>query len=266
MPVHQSAAISEKRLSLTPNGNVRYQLKTPYRDGMTHVIFEPLDFIARLAALVPTPRVNLARFHGVFAPNSTYRARVTPGNRGRGESVGPSEGEEPTLAERRAAMTWAQRLKRVFGIETCSACGGAVRIIACIEDPAVIEKILAHLEVKGADCEANEPAAASTRATAARVVRRDGLTPRKLSLDCAASGAARAPACRLYRNDLDDQPSWPGFRPHTVFRATARFRPLTRRPSTSQNSRGSKRWFMLPILGSCDLSIRNAGCKTRDNV
>ena len=51
-------AIAEKRLSLTPNGNVRYQLKTPYRDGTTHVIFEPLDFIARLAALVPKPRVN----------------------------------------------------------------------------------------------------------------------------------------------------------------------------------------------------------------
>ena len=33
-------------LSLTPNGNVRYQLKTPYRDGTAHVIFEPLDFIA----------------------------------------------------------------------------------------------------------------------------------------------------------------------------------------------------------------------------
>ncbi len=56
-------AVSEKRLSLTPNGNVRYRLKTPYRDGTTHVIFEPLDFIARLAALVPKPRVNLIRFH-----------------------------------------------------------------------------------------------------------------------------------------------------------------------------------------------------------
>ena len=43
-------AIAEQRLSLTPNGKVRYQLKTPYRDGTTHVIFEPLDFIARLAA------------------------------------------------------------------------------------------------------------------------------------------------------------------------------------------------------------------------
>jgi len=45
-------------------------------------------------------------------------------------------------------MTWAQRLKRVFqiDIETCSQCGGEVRIIASIEDPAVIKQILAHLE------------------------------------------------------------------------------------------------------------------------
>ncbi len=39
-------AISEKRLVLTTNGQVRYELKTPYRNGTTHVIFEPLDFMA----------------------------------------------------------------------------------------------------------------------------------------------------------------------------------------------------------------------------
>jgi hypothetical protein len=151
-------AIAEKRLSLTPNGNVRYQLKTPYRDGMTQVIFEPLDFIARLAALVPKPRVNLTRFHGVFAPNSKYRARVTPAKRGRGDQcAAPVDPEEPTLAERRASMTWAQRLKRVFGIdiETCPTCGGSARIIACIEDPVVIEKILTHLDTQAAEPEAS---------------------------------------------------------------------------------------------------------------
>jgi hypothetical protein len=48
------------------------------------------------------------------------------------------------------AITWAQRLKRVFNIdiETCKSCGGPVKIIACIEDPVVIEKILTHLERK----------------------------------------------------------------------------------------------------------------------
>ena len=73
-------AVSEKRLSLTPNGNVRYQLKTPYRDGTTHVIFEPLDFIVRLAALVPKPRVNLTRLCGdlhsrVYAHIGTMRRK-----------------------------------------------------------------------------------------------------------------------------------------------------------------------------------------------
>ena len=99
--------------------------------------------IARLVALVPRPRVNLTRYHGIFAPHSKYRALVTPAM---GGSKKPASGDKQTPAERRAGMTWAQRLKRVFhiDIETCSECGGAVRIIASIEDPAVINKILAH--------------------------------------------------------------------------------------------------------------------------
>ena len=84
-------AVAEKRLSLLPNGQVRYELKTPYRNGTTHVIFEALDFIAKLAALIPKPRVNLTRFHGVFAPNSQYRVQVTPAKRGkRNKSSSPN--------------------------------------------------------------------------------------------------------------------------------------------------------------------------------
>jgi len=83
-----TTTVSEKRLFLTPRGDIGYSLKTPYRDGTTHVIFEPLDFIARLAALVPPPRLNLTRFHGVFAPNSPYRARITPARRGSGCQAG----------------------------------------------------------------------------------------------------------------------------------------------------------------------------------
>jgi hypothetical protein len=52
-------------------------------------------------------------------------------------------------------MTWAQRLKRVFciDIEACPVCGGAVQIIACIEDPVVIEKTLTNLDAKTAEPE-----------------------------------------------------------------------------------------------------------------
>lgn len=141
-------AVSTKRLSLTRNGQVRYELKTPWRNGTTHVIFEPLDFIAWLVALVPKPRVNLTRFHGVFAPNNKYRALVTPAKRGKGKTLKVLN--DQTHAEKRASKTWAKRLKRVFDIdiETCSECGGDVRIIASIEDPAIIQKILAHLDDK----------------------------------------------------------------------------------------------------------------------
>ncbi len=145
-------AVSTKRLSLTRNGQVRYESKTPWRNGTTHVIFEPLDFISRLVSLVPKPRVNLTRFHGVFAPNSKYRALVTPAKRGKGKKTRASdEVQYQTSAEKRASMTWAKRLKRVFNIEveTCSECGGDVRIIASIEDPVVIRMILAHLDKKG---------------------------------------------------------------------------------------------------------------------
>ena len=47
-------------------------------------------------------------------------------------------------------MSWAQRLKRVFNIdiEICSKCGGAAKVIACIEDPVVIKKLITHLDKK----------------------------------------------------------------------------------------------------------------------
>ena len=86
-----------------------------------------MDFLARLAALVPKPRVSLTRFHGVFAANSRFRSEVTPGRRGK-----PSEPLAKSPAERRRAMNWAQRLKRVFNIdvEVCFHCGGRVKVLA----------------------------------------------------------------------------------------------------------------------------------------
>ena len=136
-------AIAERRLSLANNGNVVIALKTPYDDGTTHVVLSPMEFMGRLAALVPKPRVNLTRFHGVFSRgglpyNSKLREYVVPQK--------PVE-EQENLKPKVYSMTWAQRLKRVFAIEIekCEKCGGPVRIIASIEDPDVIQKILKHL-------------------------------------------------------------------------------------------------------------------------
>jgi hypothetical protein len=75
------------------------------------------------------------------------------GERGWGRKPPQPTGEnwlDKTPAERHEAMTWMQRLKRVFNVdtETCEQCAGQVKIIACIDDPAVIERILAHLKGK----------------------------------------------------------------------------------------------------------------------
>jgi len=64
--------IATKRLTVDGRGRVVYRYKQPFRDGSTHVLLEPLDFISRLAALVPKPRAHLSRFQGVFAPNSKH--------------------------------------------------------------------------------------------------------------------------------------------------------------------------------------------------
>ena len=119
--------------------------------------FDPVDFIARLAALVPKLRVNLTRYHGVLAPNHRWRGEVTPANRGKGaKRIANTDVHSP--AERHVTMSWAQRLKRVFNIDidVCDRCGGSVKVIACIEDQNVIpdkagqalERILAHLREK----------------------------------------------------------------------------------------------------------------------
>jgi hypothetical protein len=103
------SGVSEKWLAITTYGKVRNQLKTPYRDGTTgdrrsHIIFEPLDFIAHLAALVPKPRVNLTRFQSVFAPNSRHRVTITPALRNKAKKALP-KGQKKTRGQKHQSMT-----------------------------------------------------------------------------------------------------------------------------------------------------------------
>ena len=110
-----------------------------------------MDFLARLAALVPPPRAHLTRYHGVFAPHAALRAAVTPA--GRGSGAGSRAGTAERAPPRHVAMTWARRLKRVFAveIEACVRCGGKLRIIASIEQPELIARILTHRRQRGED-------------------------------------------------------------------------------------------------------------------
>ena len=170
-------AIALERLSLNRRGEVLLALKRPFRDGTTHLRFTPEDFMARLAALVPRPRANLTRYHGVFAPAHPWRSSVTgtrcesaiPGSdRGiatctgrtarhcrhehyHGGTVANDDQQAEFARPPKAPLTWAERLRRVFGIEitVCPHCGGRLRVIADVTDPDVIDQILEHVRREG---------------------------------------------------------------------------------------------------------------------
>ena len=100
----------------------------------------------RLAALVPRPRLNLIRFHGVLAPNAKLRPEIIP-SQPLTDTVSSDASDDAPYHSPAARMSWARLLKRVcdIDVERCPHCGGTLKIIAAIEEPSVITKILAHL-------------------------------------------------------------------------------------------------------------------------
>jgi len=93
---------------------------------------------------VPRPRLHLIRFHGVLAPNAKLGSKIVPAP-APPATESPSEDAHGQGAPVR--ISWAWLLKHVFDVdvEHCANCGGALKIIAAIEDPPVIDKILSHL-------------------------------------------------------------------------------------------------------------------------
>jgi len=82
------------RLSVLPDGRIAYQLQHPRRNA-THRILQPVELLARIAALIPPPRHPFLRYHGVLAPSSRWRSAIVPrGVRGKA-SPPPREAERP---------------------------------------------------------------------------------------------------------------------------------------------------------------------------
>jgi hypothetical protein len=150
-------------------------LRHPWSDGTTHVVFDPVELLERLAVLIPRPRINLILYHGVLGPRAAWRSLVVNfGTRdGPGETTttdappadrpaGPAEASvaEPDAPAppsdecrgrppRPPAARWADLMRRTFGIDTlaCPRCGGRLRWIALIDEASVIERILRHLRL-----------------------------------------------------------------------------------------------------------------------
>ena len=107
--------IAQGRLSRTSDGRVLYRFKRPFRDGTTHVVLSPTEFIERLAAQVPPPRRHMVTYHGVLAPAAGYRDQVVPEERPYRDAVHRHRRKPPSSAaglwqaERRATRRLAAR-------------------------------------------------------------------------------------------------------------------------------------------------------------
>src|SRR3954466_9249830 len=71
-------AKSQRAAQAQPRRPCRAPTQSPWRDGTTHIVMSPLQFMQRLAALVPRPRLHLIRFHGVLASHAKLRAQIVP--------------------------------------------------------------------------------------------------------------------------------------------------------------------------------------------
>ena len=106
---------ANERVQINAAGQVVLKLKTAWRDGTTHIVMSPLEFMQRLAALVPRPRLHLIRFHGVLAPNAKLRALVVPHDPAQDTGKSEQTPTEPGCAhDRPARISWARLLKRVL--------------------------------------------------------------------------------------------------------------------------------------------------------
>jgi len=138
--------IAEARLSLLGNGDVSYKLKKRWSDGTSHIIYTQLEFMEKLAALVPPPRAHQVRFHGFLAPHSKSRSKLATSRKALKEKKKKGEDKADGL-NKVGKMRWARLLKRVFNIdiEICMFCGGKAKVLSAIHDEKSITKILNHV-------------------------------------------------------------------------------------------------------------------------
>jgi hypothetical protein len=140
-------SVSIERMSLTKNGDIKYELKKAWKNGVTHVVLSPHELIEKLCALIPQPRMHLVRYSGVLAPNAKMRPHVIPGLTRAKIKAKEEKNKDPDEKTPIKKSSWAKLLARVFEIDIskCIHCNGKMKIIASIKDPPVIKRILTYL-------------------------------------------------------------------------------------------------------------------------
>ena len=139
-----------ERLEPLAHDQLAYRFPRPQPDGTTQLHLTPLERIERLAALIPPPRIHRHRYHGVLAPNAPQRAQVTALAHQPASAPPPAPNTAHAShhpAHSPARILWAVLLARIYEIFPllCPDCGGPVRIIAFLTEPASVNALLTHL-------------------------------------------------------------------------------------------------------------------------
>ncbi|MFY0582327.1 CVNH domain-containing protein [Cystobacter fuscus] len=116
-------ALALERLSRAEDGRITYRMKRPLPDGTTHLLFTGLELLRRPASLVPPPRANLTRFHGVFAPGAKPRPFLVPQAAGAGRRAWRSRQRPGRSRGSRGRREWTGRNCR--GRRSTSTCSPA---------------------------------------------------------------------------------------------------------------------------------------------
>jgi len=142
-----------ERLESIDEQRLLYRLPKPRPDGPTALTLTPLEFIQRLAALIPPPRSHRHRYHGVLAPNATLRAAVTdlaPAASDYNAAAAEKKAQENTVEEvwrSPARYLWAMLLARLYESTplVCPICKADMRIIAFVTDGDSVHHILEYI-------------------------------------------------------------------------------------------------------------------------
>jgi hypothetical protein len=131
---------------LRADGRLLVELKSVWRDGTSHLVFDPIEFLEKLAAITPRPAVNLVVYHGVLAPHARWRSPVVRYGRPAPDAPAPAANASRRTTRTPGAWTWAALMHRVFDLDVlaCPRCGGRLRVIAIVQDPTVVRTLLAH--------------------------------------------------------------------------------------------------------------------------
>ncbi len=134
-------------MSFRPDGNVLVRLKTPWRDGTSHMALQPFELLEKLAALTPRPYVNLIGYRGVPAPNPKWRGEVVDFGRAQVEKASSASTPKKVVDSRN--RTRAELMRRGLDIDVleCPDRGERLRFVAAILLSSAIRRILRHLDL-----------------------------------------------------------------------------------------------------------------------